>query len=729
MKRCELLVPAGGMKQLIAAVENGADAVYLGGRMFNARMNAGNFDHEEIREAVAFAHKRGVKIYVTMNTLVTDQQMQEALDYAAFLYEIGVDALIVQDLGLGRVVGDRLPDFPLHLSTQGSVYDLRGCETAWRLGYERVVLARELSLEEIGEICAESEVEIEVFVHGAMCVCYSGQCQLSRYFGGRSGNLGQCAQPCRLPYTTLNEEGIAAADFRYPLSPKDLCGLEHIGQLASMGVSSLKVEGRMKSAEYVAVVTSIYRKYLDLYYKAGAYTVKKEDWEALEQIFNRGGFTEGYFCGNPGQALMAGDIPKHRGILIGKVEKRVPGTDLVDVKIVEPLSRGDGVEIQGRTAAGNVVTYYQELKNGLIRIGDLKGKISRGDPLYRISSAKQLEQARKTFENKTCETGKYLRKTPVEMDFLCSENGAMRLKISSDDPSGEIIVRGSAVELETRKNGDNSRIEKALKKTGNTPFLAEKVIVSNPANKNIPVSAVNEIRRRGLEALELQLEGHRKPVSAGNLPDFPKEQRAPVLEFYFYDWKTFERFSVPEELCYVDAPRYAVIPLVEFERHYDRVREDSHVIPYITGISKGKEDRWIEAHFDSIRDHTVNRGIYTGNLSWIGRLRNAGIPVLGDYGLNVYNRAAEAVFESLGVKHCAWSLESVGRGFGSFPLMISEHAFNGRWLLDRKQKKIRILRRSFSDQNMLISESESLNFKAIKEALSDRGGIVRIYVK
>jgi putative protease len=413
--RCELLVPAGGRDQFIAAVENGADAVYIGGHLFNARINAGNFDDEELQAAVDFAHKRGVKVYVTMNTLLTDEELNGALHYAGFLYEAGVDGLIIQDLGLGRLVREYMPDFPLHLSTQATVYDLRGVETAARLGYERVVLARELSLAEIKDICRNTETEIEVFVHGALCICYSGQCQLSRYFGGRSGNRGRCAQPCRLPYRTSDSAGKPVDTFRYPLSPKDQCLIRELGSLAEAGVLSLKIEGRMKSAEYVAVVTSIYRKYLDLYYEKGSYTVSDEDLLALTQIFNRGGFTDDYLRGEDGMDLMSGELPKHQGVRIGKVIKRIQGTALLDVKLYDELALGDGVEIQGRELTGNVVTYYKELKGGLTRIGDIKGRVSHGDPLFRITSKAQLDEARRTYQQVDLEQGKYLRRTAVDM--------------------------------------------------------------------------------------------------------------------------------------------------------------------------------------------------------------------------------------------------------------------------------------------------------------------------
>ena len=299
MKKCELLVPAGGERQFIAAVENGADAVYVGGKLFNARINAGNFDDKELTDAVDFAHKRGVKVYVTMNTLIADDEMKKALEYVLFLYEIGVDALIVQDVGLGAVIRENLPDFPLHLSTQGSVYDLRGVQMAGRLGYERVVLARELSFGEIKEICQNTEVEIEVFVHGALCICYSGQCQMSRYFGGRSGNRGECAQPCRLPYKSFDEDGRLVKTFQHPLSPKDLCLIDHIGELAEAGVASLKIEGRMKSAYYIATLIKTYRMLIDeIYAEGGRLSDKRMEWyyNELAKAENRPtgcGFYEG----------------------------------------------------------------------------------------------------------------------------------------------------------------------------------------------------------------------------------------------------------------------------------------------------------------------------------------------------------------------------------------------------------------------------------------------------
>lgn len=726
MKKCELLVPAGGARQFIAAVENGADAVYVGGKLFNARINAGNFDDKELTDAVDFAHKRGVKVYVTMNTLIADDEMKKALEYVLFLYEIGVDALIVQDVGLGAVIRENLPDFPLHLSTQGSVYDLRGVQMAGRLGYERVVLARELSFEEIKEICQNTEVEIEVFVHGALCICYSGQCQMSRYFGGRSGNRGECAQPCRLLYKSFDEDGRLVKTFQHPLSPKDLCLIDHIGELAEAGVASLKIEGRMKSPEYVAIVTSIYRKYLDQFYEKGSYIVTAEDREALEQIFNRGGFTEGYFYENPGKELMAGEIPKHRGIKIGKVVKKVQGSSLVDVKLYHKLSIGDGVEIQGKNVTGNVVTYYKELKSGLTRIGDIKGHVEHGDPLYRISSKEQLAAARKTFENKTFREGKYLRRTPVDIEFCCDEKGFAWLTLHSALTDKEITVKEGPFEESRDRAMDSGRIEKALRKTGNTPFEARTIRLEEGIDRIIQISAINDMRRRALEQMEQALVLRR---SGGNFSAYfiSEESHGNTLEFYFYDWESFYNYVMPDDLNALDVDKVALIPLVDYEKHYAEIPREKMVLPYITNISKGEEDQFIEAHFDAICEHYRDRGIYIGNLSWLQAFLAAGVPVYGDYGLNICNAFSRGLYCSLGLGHCMDSLEILDDGLGAFPLMITEHELQGSRLIDRKKERIKIVRRDFSSQVTLIPESENLEIKKIKDKISEGKMIIRIY--
>jgi len=290
----ELLSPCGSKEAAIAAVEAGADAVYLGGRRFNARMNAKNFSDDELKGTIEYCHARGVKVYVTLNTVLYDRELPEALAYAGMLYEIGADAVICADMGLIRLLRERLPELPVHVSTQTAVHNLPALELLAELGVKRVVVARELSRAQLKELCASSPVEIEMFVHGALCVSCSGQCLLSAVMGGRSGNRGECAQPCRLPYEPIasSKQPKSKSGKEYPISLRDLLLAVHIPEILELGVSSLKIEGRMKSPSYVATVTSIYRRLLD---ERRSATVAET--EALRRIFSRSGFTDAYFTG------------------------------------------------------------------------------------------------------------------------------------------------------------------------------------------------------------------------------------------------------------------------------------------------------------------------------------------------------------------------------------------------------------------------------------------------
>ena len=283
----ELLAPAGDMECLYAAVAGGADAIYVGGKRFGARAFAKNFDITELASAVEYCHLHGVKLYVTLNTLIEDKEMADAVEYAAELYRIGIDALIVADLGVIAAIKRHIPGLELHASTQMSAHNTAGVEFAEKLGASRVVVARELSLKNIKTVVENSPCEIEVFLHGALCVCHSGQCLFSSMVGGRSGNRGECAQPCRLPFNG-----------GYPLSLKDLSLADHIGELIDSGVASLKIEGRMKSPDYVFTVTSIYRRLLDEKRSAS-----KNENADLRRAFSRSGFTDGYFIGDTSKRM------------------------------------------------------------------------------------------------------------------------------------------------------------------------------------------------------------------------------------------------------------------------------------------------------------------------------------------------------------------------------------------------------------------------------------------
>ena len=342
----ELLAPAGDMECLYAAVAAGADAIYVGGKRFGARAFAKNFEIDELAEAVRYCHLHGVRLYVTLNTLIEDRELAEAVEYAASLYRIGVDALIVCDLGVIRAIRRCVPDLELHASTQMSVHNTYGVKAVSDMGISRAVVARELSLAEIKSVVDSSPIEIEVFLHGALCVCHSGQCLFSSMVGGRSGNRGECAQPCRLPYN----------NGKYPLSLKDLSLADHIPSLLESGVSSLKIEGRMKSPEYVYAVTGVYRRLLDEGRAANG-----EERELLRRAFSRGGFTDGYFVGKTDRGMtgIRSEKDKQDSRAIGSntyLPKKLPVRASVTLRLGEPceMTISDGnraVTVCGQTPA------------------------------------------------------------------------------------------------------------------------------------------------------------------------------------------------------------------------------------------------------------------------------------------------------------------------------------------------------------------------------------------
>ena len=740
----ELLAPAGDAEAFIAAVENGADAVYVGGRAFNARMNAGNFDDVTMQQALDYAHKRGVKVFVTVNTLLRDEELDEAMDYVRFLYQAGADALIIQDLGLGYRIGRDLPDFPRHLSTQDTSCDLETVRAAAELGYERVVLSRELSLPEIRKICAEKTADIEVFVHGALCICYSGQCQMSRYYGGRSGNRGACAQPCRLPYEGLQDGG--ARTEGHLLSPRDLCLIDDIGALIDAGVKSFKIEGRMKQPEYVAVVTRIYRKYIDAYLERGMYAVSEEDRRELQQIFNRGGFTEAYLNGDPGDALMSPDIAKNQGVRIGTVDSAKKGSELVDIQVDEMPEIGDGIEIrrEGRRTASHIMTYRKELPDGRIRIGDFSGDIRTGDIVYRTSSKKQMDEARRTFWRKALndepEDRKTGRRRPIEMTLTCF-NGMLSLEASTfaeSEWASQRRARASAsagpFEYGEDHRTPKERFENALRKTGNTPFEPVRIRLKGEFDRRIRASEINRLRRECLSKLEENLTFRRTlpdpaaPETGETIPDSLRKPMAEQIpddvkaEWFFHTlsaWKKKReelevsgRYRERTEGIRVLLPLAGLLLQAETEQKTLRdvlLGADPggcfEVVPYISNVCKGREDSILESNIDEIRDTLKGRAVYAGNLGWIRRLTAAGIPVTADYGINIMNRAAAEALQELGAAGIAWSLEADEnpKAHGAFPLMVSQHGFPEEEIRNEARGiSARWIRRPYSDQMMLV---------------------------
>ena len=376
MKKVELLAPAGNMETLLAAIKGGCDAVYLGGKAFGARAFAKNFDDEELKKAVKLCHLYGVKIYVTANILVYENEIEEFLNYLKFLYEIGVDAVIMQDLGMISLVHKLIPELEIHASTQINCHNKESFKFLEKIGVSRVVLAREMTLDEIKNL-GES-MEIEVFVHGALCVSYSGNCLFSSLNGGRSGNRGMCAGSCRLPYDLLKDGEIVKEDGKYLLSTKDLCLASNLKEVLDSGVSSLKIEGRMKSPEYVGYVTHVYRRLIDEYYKNGNPQIKRNEIINLKKLFNRT-FTSGYMFD---ESIYNIKSPNHLGSHLGEVikfDKR-----RIYIRLDDDLCQEDGIRFTLENKGMIVNKLYDEkcllknmVKKGNVAVVDNKVNLKK----------------------------------------------------------------------------------------------------------------------------------------------------------------------------------------------------------------------------------------------------------------------------------------------------------------------------------------------------------------
>ena len=469
--RLELLAPAGDMDALRAAVQNGADAVYLGTGSFNARRHAGNFDGDGLKTAVDYCHARGVKVHVTLNTLVRQDELDALFDTIRQVNQSGADAVIVQDFGAARAIRAIAPELELHASTQMAAHNAQAADFLRKQGFDRVVLAREATYADMA-VCAATGIDVEVFVHGALCVACSGQCLMSSLVGGRSGNRGLCAQPCRLPWKLDDREG-------YLLSTKDLCAIDDLPRLREAGVKSLKIEGRLKRAEYVAVTVAAYRRALDAMYEGKPFDTASEK-DALRQMFNRGGFTRGYAPGMAEGELMFPQRPNHIGVPVGAC--RVPG----EIALERGIESADALVLR----RGNMDTPVKLTGGAGERVKCPKAK--RGDMLIRLVSEAQMREARESFDGEH-------RQNPVTMTATLKTGEPAKLTVS--DGVHTVDVTGEVLQPATGRPFDAERAKQQLQKTGGTPWRAADIVIDADENVFVPASLLNALRRDALAAL------------------------------------------------------------------------------------------------------------------------------------------------------------------------------------------------------------------------------------
>ena len=626
MEMIELLAPAGNFECVCAAVQNGANAIYVGGSKFSARAYASNFNEEDMIKVVNYCHVYDVKLYVTLNTLLKEDEIGEALEYVGFLYEIGVDALIIQDTGLLYLIRKYYEDFEIHASTQLTIHNGEGALFFKEAGFKRIVLSRELSLEEIKHISKELKIETEIFVHGALCVCYSGQCLMSSMIGGRSGNRGRCAQPCRLGYTIINKVNGEKAK-AYLLSPKDICTIEDIEDILESGTSSLKIEGRMKRAEYVAGVTSEYRNEIERVISGGRSENLEGKKKKLLKLFNREGFSKAYFYGNVGKSMMAYSCPRNTGTYIGTVGKDGGIILEDDISLKDGIRHDDdGFTVSKIIKEGKEVS--SAAKGDKVKL--FPANYKQGNKLFRTSDSRLLEELSKSYEDI------YTKK--IDLDLQISFILGEKIEISTCYDDKMFKASGDVVSEALKKPLDKERIEASLRKTGNSPYTFNEISFNDYQEGFLPISSINFVRRELISQVQAYVENKfkRKPRHIGNikLTKSQKESKnGEKTKKYVVVVNTTEQLKAALDL---EVENLAINPFIRNEDFHIANIPCEKLFVKVPNILKEEFEKVCQYIEDNIK---YFKGIITANVGIINRFKHR-LPIVADYKLNVFNSFA-----------------------------------------------------------------------------------------
>lgn len=669
MNKIEILTPAGSFDSLIAGINASCDALYIGGAKFGARAFAENFDEKTLCRAIDYAHIHGKKIYLTINTLLKNRELeQELFDYLHPYYEHGIDAVIIQDVGVLSFIHTYFPDLPIHASTQMSLTQAGGAEILKEFGITRLVNARELSVKEISEIRHKTDLEIESFVHGALCYCYSGQCLMSSMIGGRSGNRGRCAQPCRMAYD-FNIDGKTAfgQNEKYVLSPKDMSALSLIPKLIEAGIDSFKIEGRMKRPEYAAGVTSIYRKYVDRYYEFGIEKYERlmkdnaketeKDEEILMDLYNRGGFTKGYYETRNSKSMIALTRPNHSGVLVGKI-KEVKGSQAL-ISLVNDVNAQDILEIRDET--NNLYEFTvktAENKSKILTTNFNKGlKIKPGNLVYRTKNNELL----------TLLGDSYLKnqiKEPIQGVLKLMTGKPMELTLTCKDQN--VFFRGEIVSEAQNQPLSEDKIRKQMIKTNDTAFYFEDLAIELFGRVFVPVQKINELRREGIAALEEKvMESYRRKKVVYTQDNLTKGKE-----------KTFQTLKGVSVLINQIPQLYAVlkaaavtdvylesdmVPLEELISYTGKVKASGKncfiAMPHIFRSSSADLFR---KYKEILNDNTIDGFLirnYEEYAFLTGELELKNKMLISDYHLYVFNQRAGEFFRKLGIERITAPLE------------------------------------------------------------------------
>ncbi|WP_216827774.1 U32 family peptidase [Alkalihalobacterium elongatum] len=659
-KSVELLAPVGNWDCLRAAVANGADAVFFGIGKYNARVRADNFQMEELPHIMAYLHKYNVRGYVTFNILVFENELEDARQLVTACMEAGVDALIVQDMGLMHIIREMSPDFPIHGSTQMTVTSAEAVEFLAPYDIEVVVLGRENNLKQIKSISNKTETPLEVFVHGALCVSYSGQCLTSEMWGGRSANRGECAQACRLPYDLIVDgEKKEMGNIAYVLSPKDLAAIDLVPELIEAGVSSFKIEGRLKSPEYVANVVSKYRKAIDEYMAGAYYRPSVEDIRELEQSFSRG-FTHGFLEGTNHKKLLDGTFPKKRGVYLGTVKKVLKDAVLCDIEA--PLKRGDGIVFDAgrpeeKEEGGRVYDLRKrgekvpgEIPSGLIEIVPGRHdvnltKVKVGDKIWKTSDQELENRLRKTFEGEIT-----YKLFPVSIEASGEIGQTLVTKWTDVTTGNSVIVRSEmGLERAMKRPLTKEYLVDQWGRLGGTMFELSRLDLHLEGDLIVPVKELNRMRRVAAEQLlELRKRPRQYKVNDASTSVSTESVvvKAAAKSELIALCRTMEQV---EAACHTDV--HFVYADFEFTTDYpaavEVARKYNKPIALATprihmpgengilnGILKAKPDAILVRSLGAVQYYT---------------LLNLGIPLFGDFSLNIANHKAAELFLSRGL--------------------------------------------------------------------------------
>lgn len=530
MNKVELLAPAGDFSCLKAAIEAGCDAVYIGGKLFGARAFSSNFTDDEIIKAINYAHLFGVKVYVTTNTLIYDKEVERFLEYISFLHKNNVDAVIIQDLGMLDLVRQTFPNLEVHASTQMHIHNLDGASFMKKLGVKRVVLARETSISKIKEIKEKTNIDIEIFIHGALCVSYSGQCLMSSLIGNRSGNRGTCAGSCRQSYSIVDENNNIILNNKYPLSMKDLCSLENLKTLLDIGVTSLKIEGRMKSSSYVYTVVKLYRLAIDSYYKNNNIYIDEKELYNLKKIFNRD-FTKGFLFDEENNKVINMKRPNHQGVEIGKVINYK--NNVATIKLNDEININDGLRIVGKKDIGvNVNNFYinsklvKTAKKGDIITIKVNDKVEKDDKVLLTLDSKLNEEINNIISSNQ-------RKVLVKAKFIAKEDKQITFELT-DFINKVVVISENKVTKALNKPITKEEIKEKLNKIKDTVYKYESLDIEIDDNIFIPLNIINDLKRKAFEELNnkrLYKIPYKRCEYKRNVKSYPKEKLLNILIF------------------------------------------------------------------------------------------------------------------------------------------------------------------------------------------------------